>query len=180
MFGQTASRRRGILRSHPVDPDAAPAAAHRCRAIHSRPMLATDGNESFRWRLRVYYEDTDAGGIVYYANFLKFFERCRTEWLRALGFDQVRLARDQGLQFVVTSIACDYKRPARLDDELTVLARVERVGGASLHFAQQLWRDDELLAQGRVGVACVDTRRLAPAALPAGLAARLRAGRAVM
>jgi acyl-CoA thioester hydrolase len=139
-------------------------------------MLAKDGTDGFRWRLRVYYEDTDAGGIVYYANFLKFFERCRTEWLRALGFEQVRLARDEGLQFVVTSIAVDYLRPARLDDELTALARMERVGGASLVFAQRLERGAELLAQGRVKVACVDARTLAPAALPAALAARLRAG----
>jgi acyl-CoA thioester hydrolase len=138
-------------------------------------MLAKDGSEGFRWRLRVYYEDTDAGGIVYYANFLKFFERCRTEWLRALGIDQVRLARDEGLQFVVTSLGCEYRQPARLDDELTVLARVERVGGASLVFAQQLWREQELLAEGRVKVACVDTGNLAPAALPRALVAALKA-----
>ena len=132
-------------------------------------MLPRDGSAGFRWRLRVYYEDTDAGGIVYYANFLKFFERCRTEWLRALGFGQHRLAHDHGLQFVVTSITCDYKQPARLDDELTVLAQLERAGGASLVFAQAIWRDDSLLAQGRVKVACVDTRRLAPTALPGAL-----------
>lgn len=140
-------------------------------------MLATDGTDGFRWRLRVYYEDTDAGGIVYYANFLKFFERCRTEWLRALGFDQARLARDEGLQFVVTSVAVDYLRPARLDDELVALARVERVGGASLVFAQQLERGTDRLAQGRVKVACVDARTLAPAALPPALAAALRPAR---
>jgi len=139
---------------------------------------ATDGTDGFRWRLRVYYEDTDAGGIVYYANFLKFFERCRTEWLRALGFDQARLARDAGLQFVVTAVAVDYLRPARLDDELVALARVERVGGASLVFAQRLERGTERLAQGRVKVACVDARTLAPAALPAALAAALRPARA--
>jgi acyl-CoA thioester hydrolase len=141
-------------------------------------MLAKDDPAGFRWRLRVYYEDTDAGGIVYYANFLKFFERCRTEWLRALGIGQTELARVHGLQFVVMSIACDYKRPARLDDELTVLAQLERVGGASLVFAQQLWRADELLAEGRVKVACVDTRRLAPAALPVSLVDALKRSRA--
>ncbi|MCU0940608.1 MAG: YbgC/FadM family acyl-CoA thioesterase, partial [Burkholderiaceae bacterium] len=89
-------------------------------------MRAKDGSDAFRWRLRVYYEDTDAGGIVYYANYLKFFERCRTEWLRALGIDQTALVRDAGLQFVVKSIACEYRQPARLDDELTVLACIER------------------------------------------------------
>jgi acyl-CoA thioester hydrolase len=137
-------------------------------------MLAKDALDGFRWRLRVYYEDTDAGGIVYYANFLKFFERCRTEWLRALGFDQITLVREQDLQFVVTSVAVDYLRPARLDDELTVLARVERVGGASLVFGQRLERGTELLAQGRVKVACVDARTLAPAPLPGAMAAALR------
>lgn len=137
-------------------------------------MLEKDAPIGFHWRLRVYYEDTDAGGIVYYANFLKFFERCRTEWLRALGVDQITLAREQGLQFVVMSIACDYRRPARLDDELSARAQLERAGGASLVFAQQLWRGDELLASGRVKVACVDTTRLAPAPLPARLVERLR------
>jgi acyl-CoA thioester hydrolase len=136
-------------------------------------MLAQTGTEGFRWRLRVYYEDTDAGGIVYYANFLKFFERCRTEWLRALGIDQSRLLRDDGLQFVVTALECEYRQPARLDDELTVEARVERLGRASLVFAQTLRRGDDLLAEGRVKVACVDARRLAPAPLPAALVAAL-------
>jgi len=137
-------------------------------------MLAKDGTEVFRWRLRVYYEDTDAGGIVYYANFLKFFERCRTEWLRALGIDQIALARDAGLQFVVTSLACSYRKPARLDDELTVQAAVETLGRASLQFAQEVRRGADLLAEGRVKVACVDTRNLAPAALPKALVAALR------
>ena len=137
-------------------------------------MRAKDGSEAFRWRLRVYYEDTDAGGIVYYANYLKFFERCRTEWLRALGIDQTALARDAGLQFVVKSIACEYRQPARLDDELTVLACIERIGGASLIFVQQLWRDSVLLADGRIKVACVDVRSLAPAPLPAVLTSALR------
>lgn len=136
-------------------------------------MHAKDAPAAFRWPVRVYYEDTDAGGIVYYANYLKFFERCRTEWLRALGIDQLALARDAGLQFVVRSVSCDYLRPARLDDELDALARLERAGGASLLFAQELRRGDELLAQARVKVACIDVNRLAPAALPAALLAAL-------
>jgi acyl-CoA thioester hydrolase len=140
-------------------------------------MRVNDGSDAFQWRLRVYYEDTDAGGIVYYANYLKFFERCRTEWLRALGIDQTALAREAGLQFVVKSIACEYRQPARLDDELTALARIERIGGASLVFAQQLWRDAVLLAEGRIKVACVGVPSLAPAPLPAVLTRALeRAG----
>lgn len=129
---------------------------------------------TFRWPVRVYYEDTDAGGIVYYANFLKFFERCRTEWLRALGIDQTQLAAQDALMFVVQALACDYQRPARLDDQLEVLAQVERLGGASITFAQQARRGEELLAEGRVKVACVDTRQLAPARLPRALLAALK------
>jgi acyl-CoA thioester hydrolase len=141
--------------------------------VHPIAAASADPAE-FRWPIRVYYEDTDAGGIVYYANYLKFFERCRTEWLRALGVDQIALARDDGLQFVVTSLACDYRQPARLDDSLTVFAALERAGRASLVFAQRIVRDAELLASGRVKVACVDTRQLAPAAMPASLLASLR------
>jgi acyl-CoA thioester hydrolase len=142
-------------------------------------MRTVDGEE-FRWRLRVYYEDTDAGGIVYYANYLKFFERCRTEWLRALDLDPTRLLRETGVQFVVREAACEFRRPARLDDALVATARVARVGGASLTFAQQLWRDagaagaPALLAEAKIRVACVDARNLAPAPLPKTLAAALR------
>lgn len=142
-------------------------------------MHAKDAPALFRWPVRVYYEDTDAGGIVYYANYLKFFERCRSEWLRALGIDQVALARGAGLLFVVRSIACDYLRPARLDDLLDAQARLERAGGASLAFAQELRRGDELLAQARVKVACVDVNRQAPAALPDTLLAALRSAGAI-
>jgi acyl-CoA thioester hydrolase len=137
-------------------------------------IAAPTAPAEFRWPIRVYYEDTDAGGIVYYANYLKFFERCRTEWLRALGVDQIALARDHGLQFVVTSLGCDYRLPARLDDALTVCAALERAGRASLVFVQRILRGEELLASGRVKVACVDTRRLAPAAMPDTLLAALR------
>jgi acyl-CoA thioester hydrolase len=132
-------------------------------------------NSTFRWSLRVYFEDTDAGGIVYYANFLRFFERCRTEWLRALGVEQVDLARRSQLQFVVAHASIDYLRPARLDDALTITARIGERGRSYLVFEQQALRDTELLARGRVKVACVDTRRLAPARLPVELTAALDA-----
>lgn len=138
------------------------------------PAQASASAPAFTWTIRVYYEDTDAGGIVYYANYPRFFERCRTEWLRALGIEQAHLVAEHGLQFVVTSLACDYRRPARLDDRLTVLARIERIGGASLSFVQQIERDGELLASGRVKVACVDAKTLAPAALPRFLLDALR------
>lgn len=127
----------------------------------------------FRWPVRVYYEDTDAAGIVYYANYLKYFERCRTEWLRALGIDQRQLAREQGLQFVVADLAVEYRRPARLDDELLVDAAIAARARSYLVFVQRARRGAELLARARVKVACVDAGRLAPARLPAQLAERL-------
>jgi acyl-CoA thioester hydrolase len=125
----------------------------------------------------VYFEDTDAGGIVYYANFLKFFERCRTEWLRALGVEHTRLGQQAQLQFVVAQLAVDYLRPARLDDELTITARIGEQGRSYLVFEQRALRGADLLAQAKVKVACVDTRRLAPARLPAELTAALNAYR---
>lgn len=128
--------------------------------------LDTAREDAFRWTLRVYYEDTDTGGIVYYANFLKFFERCRTEWLRALGVDQATLGSEHGLQFVVVSTAVQYIRPARLDDQLRVSARIAKRGRASLEFAQEAHRGDELLATAQVKVACVAASTLAPAAMP--------------
>ncbi len=129
---------------------------------------------TFRWPVRVYYEDTDAGGIVYYANFLRFFERCRTEWLRALGLAQRELAAVHGLQFVVAQLAIDYLRPARLDDMLAIEARIAELARSYLVFEQQARRGDELLAQATVKVACVDARRGAPARLPAELVSRLQ------
>jgi acyl-CoA thioester hydrolase len=129
---------------------------------------------TFRWPVRVYYEDTDAGGIVYYANFLRFFERCRTEWLRELGFAQRELAAERGLQFVVAHVAVDYRRPARLDDLLAIEARVAELARSYLVFEQHARRGDELLAQATVKVACVDARRAVLARLPADLVSRLQ------
>jgi acyl-CoA thioester hydrolase len=133
--------------------------------------------DPFSWNLRVYFEDTDAGGIVYYANFLKFFERCRTEWLRALGVEQTRLAEQARLQFVVAQLAVDYLRPARLDDELVITAQIGEQARSYLVFEQRALRGAELLARAKVKIACVDTRRLAPARLPAELTAALNTGR---
>jgi acyl-CoA thioester hydrolase len=123
--------------------------------------------------VRVYYEDTDAGGIVFYANYLKFMERGRTEWLRALGVDQSRLARESGHVFVVRSLDMSYRKPARLDDVLTIRSRVTRVGRASIHFAQRAERGGELLAEGNIQVCCVNAHSLKPAELPLELRATL-------
>lgn len=125
----------------------------------------------------MYFEDTDAGGIVYYANFLKFFERCRTEWLRALGVEQTRLAQQSGLQFVVAQLSVDYFKPARLDDELAITARIDEQARSYLVFEQRALRGAELLARAMVKIACVDTRRLGPARLPTELVAALDAAR---
>jgi acyl-CoA thioester hydrolase len=110
----------------------------------------------------VYWEDTDAGGVVFYANYLKFFERARTEWLRALGFGQQRLLDAEGTLFVVSEAALRWLRPARLDDELGVTVALREAGRASLRVAQQAWRGDDLLAEGEIRIGCV--RAAAPGA----------------
>ena len=123
----------------------------------------------FKWPVRVYYEDTDAGGVVYHTNYIKYFERARTEWLRSLGFSQLRLAREERVLFSVVSLATEFRRPARLDDTLEVRSSAELSGGASVHFAQEIWRDGaepELLATGQVRVACIDADTFRPRRLP--------------
>lgn len=126
------------------------------------------------WPIRVYYEDTDAGGIVFYANYLKFFERARTEWLRGCGIDQHELATKAGILFVVRSTAVDYRAPARLDELLTVVSRVERIGRASVDFMQAAWRGDALLATGGIRVACVAATTMRPTPIPDDVYAALR------
>lgn len=124
----------------------------------------------FTWTVRVYYEDTDAGGVVFYANYLKFFERARTEWLRASGISQHLLSETHHAMFVVKNTAVDYHAPAKLDDELKLTVVVERLGRASVQFLQEAWRvrgaDRELLATGRIKVGCVDTKSFRPSPIP--------------
>jgi len=129
----------------------------------------------FTWTVRVYYEDTDAGGIVYYANYLKFFERARTEWLRSLGIDQQTLRDQHGAIFVVRSASVDYLASARLDDEVTLTLGIEKLGRASIQFVQQAWRGDTLLAGAAVKVGCVDAVSLRPRSVPELAAATMRA-----
>jgi acyl-CoA thioester hydrolase len=130
----------------------------------------------FTWPVRVYYEDTDAGGIVYYANYLKFFERARTEWLRSLGIHQQDLLDREGAAFVVRSAAVEYIAAARLDDELAVHLTVEKLGRASVQFRQEAWRGDVLLSTAAVKVGCVDAASMRPRAVPDSAAAKMRAG----
>ncbi len=120
----------------------------------------------FSHALRVYWEDTDAGGVVFYANYLKFFERARTEWLRARGIGQQRLRDESGAIFIVTDTALKYLAPARLDDALQISVELSALGRASLVFQQQAWRADTLLCQGSIRVGCVDALTFRPRRLP--------------
>ncbi|WP_457337742.1 tol-pal system-associated acyl-CoA thioesterase [Rhizobacter sp. P5_C2] len=116
--------------------------------------------------LRIYWEDTDAGGVVFYANYLKFFERARTEWLRTLGFHQERMRTEGGAMFVVADTRVRYLSPARLDDLLEVSVRVVESGRASLRLAQQARRGAQTLAEGEIRIGCVDTGTFKPRRIP--------------
>ncbi len=120
----------------------------------------------FRHTVRVYWEDTDAGGIVFYANFLKFFERARTEWLRSRGVEQQALREATGAIFIVSETRVRYLRPARLDDLIEVSAEVREFGRASMRLVQQATRDTELLAEGEIRIGCVDALTLRPRRFP--------------
>jgi acyl-CoA thioester hydrolase len=139
--------------------------------------MAAEMPSVFTWSVRVYYEDTDAGGIVYYANYLKFFERARTEWLRSLGIHQQDLLTTQAAAFVVRSATVEYLGAARLDDELTLRLSVEKLGGASVQFAQQALRGEVLLATANVKVGCVDPTTMRPRSIPDTAADKMRAAR---
>jgi len=128
----------------------------------------------FSWAARVYWEDTDGGGIVYYANYLRFLERARTEWLRSLGYSQQLLAREPGIVFTVASLTVEYRRPARLDDELTITCAAHADRAATIRFEQAIFRgrnpeeEPPILTAG-VRVACVDAHSLKPRRLPESL-----------
>jgi acyl-CoA thioester hydrolase len=138
----------------------------------------------FRWASRVYWEDTDGGGIVYYANYLRFLERARTEWLRSLGYSQRVLAEEPGIIFAVVSLNIEYRKPARLDDELVITCEPQPEGAATIIFAQRIYRRGglrseeggldaaaDLLVEARARVACLDARTHRPKRLPAFLTA---------
>jgi acyl-CoA thioester hydrolase len=121
----------------------------------------------FRWPVRVYWEDTDAGGVVYYANYLKFMERARSEWLRAQGFEQDQLRDEAGVLFVVRRVEIDYLAPARFNDQLDVGVALHEAGRASLVVRQELTRGDACLAKAVVTLACVDASIFKPVKIPA-------------
>ena len=131
---------------------------------------------AFSWPVRVYWEDTDAGGVVYYANYPKFLERARTEWLRSCGFSQQALAQDPGIIFPVVNLSIQYKRPARLDDELLVSCEARAQGATAIRFVQHIARrvpeaaaDAHTLAAAEVQVVCVDAGTFRPKRLPSFL-----------
>jgi len=125
--------------------------------------------------VRVYWADTDAGGVVYHSNYLDYCERARTEWLRQLGFSQQRLVDEEGVLFTVARLEIDFRRPARLDDLLSVRTSATASGGATVEFVQEVWRAEptsDLLATARVRVACVDAASFRPRRLPASIRER--------
>ena len=124
---------------------------------------------SFECAFRIYWEDTDAGGVVYYANYLKFMERCRTDWLRFLGVDQLQLRSQRQLQFAVVNVEVDFLRPAILNDEILVTAELVRLSGATILFKQTIRRDDVQLIDATTRVACLDSSTLKPRPIPKDL-----------
>ena len=126
----------------------------------------------FSWAARVYWEDTDGGGIVYYANYLRFLERARTEWLRSLGHSQQELAQTTGILFAVAGLSVEYRRPARLDDELIITCEPRSERATVMCFSQRIYRGsttgaaDNLLVEADVRVVCVDKQTLKPKRLP--------------
>ena len=129
----------------------------------------------YSFPVRVYFENTDAGGVVYHGEYLKFLERARTEWLRHLGYDHQTLARDHRVVFVVTSMAIDFAKPARLDDSLAVSVRLESLGKVRCVFAQEVRRDDEVLVKAKVTVASVAGENMKPVEIPEGLRKKMEA-----
>jgi acyl-CoA thioester hydrolase len=150
----------------------------RSRNVPSSAVAARSGSDSspitdhtspaFSFPVRIYWEDTDAGGIVYYANYLKFMERARTEWLRSLGVEQEALQSEQGLMFVVVHADVSFRRPARYGDSLHVSCTLDERTRASMTFRQQVVREStsELLVEGLIRVACLDASKLKPRGLP--------------
>ncbi len=132
----------------------------------------------FTWPVRVYWEDTDAGGVVYYANYLRFLERARTEWLRSLGIEQLPLKEQHGVLMVVAQVVANYRRPARYGDLLQIHCRIVDIGKVSLSFEQHIYRETaegELLMDSKIRVACIDAGSFKPRAMPEVIVRSLKA-----
>ena len=129
----------------------------------------------YSFPVRVYFENTDVGGVVYHGEYLKFLERARTEWLRHLGFDHQALARNHRIVFVVTQATADFLKPARLDDIVVVSVQLESLGKVRCVFAQEIRREDDLLVRAKITVACVTGETLKPAEIPEALRRKMQA-----
>lgn len=129
--------------------------------------------KEFSWPVRVYYEDTDAGGVVFYANYLKFFERARTEMLRSFGFEQDQLIAEENVIFVVRSVHVDYLRPARFNDQIDVSAKIIENKKISLTFEQVITRQQDVLCRGNIRIACLDSQTLKPKLIPIAILEQL-------
>ena len=136
--------------------------------------MTTQNENEFLWPIRIYYEDTDAGGVVYHTNYIKFMERARTEWLRSLGFEQDELRDNHGVIFAVRSVQVDYNFPAKFNDELMVSSEVIKFGKASITIEQQVKRKDNILCKGIIKVAILDNKSFRPKAMPDTLHGQLQ------
>jgi acyl-CoA thioester hydrolase len=136
-------------------------------------MSSSGPERAFRFPVRVYYEDTDAAGVAYYASYLRFMERARTEWLGALGFELALLEREHGVAFAVHHVDIRYHRPALLGDRLEVTVSLQQHGRARIILEQDVRRADDVLTEARVTLACLDRTHWRPARVPAPLASRL-------
>lgn len=132
------------------------------------------GVQPFFWPIRVYYEDTDSGGVVYYANYLRFLERARTEWLRALGFEQTELVARYQVVFVVRAVSIEFIKPSLFDDNLQVTVELVKVGASQILVAQRVMRDDEELVAAEVRVVCVNAAKFKPVRIPQAILTKIR------
>ena len=124
------------------------------------------GIKTFSLSIRIYFEDTDSGGVVYHSNYLKFMERARTEWLRSIGIDQRHLKQDNHIMFVVHRIDIQYKLPARFNDDLIVKSELKNIGSSKIEFRQMIYRNDEMLIDANVDIACIDSEKFKPVRIP--------------
>ena len=124
------------------------------------------GIKTFSLPIRIYFEDTDSGGVVYHSNYLKFMERARTEWLRSIGIDQRHLKQDNYIMFVVHRIDIQYKFPARFNDDLIVKSELKNIGSSKIEFRQMIYRNDEMLIDASVDIACIDSEKFKPVRIP--------------
>jgi acyl-CoA thioester hydrolase len=124
------------------------------------------GIKTFSFPVRIYFEDTDSGGVVYHSNYLKFMERARTEWLRSVGIDQHHLKYHAHIMFVVHRIDIQYKLPARFNDDLVVKSELLEIGSSKIEFRQMIYRDEEMLIDANVDIACIDSEKFKPVRIP--------------